>query len=209
MGVYANGIIRHEFVLISVSICDDEQVKSTSFEWQRILGSISLGKVVWHTQHRNLGFRTTRSVKTFYFGRLLMRYATAKVSTFFQRFTCTLSPHHFEVLRQCALEKGLELFEAVANTEVGEKGLTLVKKDQWYTLFQPELVSGMSLIHVQVLKYSRRYPQAQFGPFRATWWRHFKRCTSCRRIVLIQVGETQLNLLDRNIASGGSNLSVG
>lgn len=68
--------------------------------------------------------------ETFYFGRLLMRYATAKVSTFFQRFTCTLSPHHFEVLRQCALEKGLELFEAVANTEVGEKGLTLVKKDQ-------------------------------------------------------------------------------
>jgi len=29
------------------------------------------------------------------------------------------------VLRQCALEKDLELFEAGDNTEVGEKGLTL------------------------------------------------------------------------------------
>jgi len=57
--------------------------------------------------------------------RLSIWYATAKVSAFFQVFACTLPPHHFEVLRQCALEKDLELFEAGDNTEVGEKGLTL------------------------------------------------------------------------------------
>jgi len=77
---------------------------------------------VCHTQPRNLGFRMKRSAKTFYLGRLSTRCATAKVNSFFQLFLCIII---FEVLRQCALEKDLELFEAGDNTEVGEKGLTL------------------------------------------------------------------------------------
>ena len=34
-------------------------------------------------------------------------------------------PHFSSVIKQCALEHDLELFEAGDNTEVGERGLTL------------------------------------------------------------------------------------
>ena len=109
---------RYQYMMMNT-----RQVKCISFERRPNLGSISLGMVGWHTQHRNLGFRTKRSAATFYSGRLSMPYATAKVNPFFQVFACPLTI--FEVLRQCALEKDLELFEAGDNTEVGEKGLTL------------------------------------------------------------------------------------
>ena len=70
-------------------------MKCISFERRPILGSIFLGTVVWHTQHRNLGFKTKRSAATFYSGHLSMQCATAKVSPFFELFACIFPPSLF------------------------------------------------------------------------------------------------------------------
>ena len=101
------------------------QARCISFHLTWIHGSTFRDPAGLLMRLKNPGFRTKPFVKTYYLGRLTTKIAISKVNDLNLRLAISMSILWQTVIRQCALERDLELFEAGDATEVGEKGLTL------------------------------------------------------------------------------------
>ncbi|TFK34799.1 hypothetical protein BDQ12DRAFT_761446 [Crucibulum laeve] len=96
-------------------------------------GLICLAVVVWRTLHRNHGCRMRRFAKKFSLDHNWTNQDIKKA--------CNL-------IRQCALEKDLELFEAGEQTEVGERVVVRSSKQIVENCFKRDLIKGRTIIMV-------------------------------------------------------------